>query len=95
MCIKPDRKLDGFDHWKKSATLSGKTSLLTCLLNHPAAINDRIALLEDSEEVNIDAAENKVVKSTLGGTYAELVWGASRISVIFYGSSLYAILPWR
>src|SRR3954454_10623560 len=30
---------------------SGKTSLLTCLLNHPAAINDRIGLLEDSEEV--------------------------------------------
>ena len=57
---------------------SGKTSLLTCLLNHPAAINDRMALLEDSEEVNLDAVPNKVVKSTLGGTYAELVYDVLR-----------------
>jgi type IV secretion system protein TrbB len=61
---------------------SGKTSLLTCLLNHPAAINDRIGLLEDSEEVNIDAAPNKVVKSTLGGTYQELVYDILRERVM-------------
>jgi Flp pilus assembly CpaF family ATPase len=61
---------------------SGKTSLLTCLLNHPAAINDRIGLLEDSEEVNIDAAPNKVVKSTLGGTYRELVYDILRERVM-------------
>lgn len=57
---------------------SGKTSLLTCLLNNPAAIYDRIALLEDSEEVNLDAVPDKVVKSTLGGTYAELVYDVLR-----------------
>lgn len=57
---------------------SGKTSLLTCLLNDPAAINDRMALLEDSEEVNLEAAPNKIVKSTLGGTYAELVYDVLR-----------------
>ena len=61
---------------------SGKTSLLTCLLNHPAAINDRIGLLEDSEEVNLDAAPNKVVKSTLGGTYQELVYDILRERVM-------------
>lgn len=59
-------------------TGSGKTSLLTCLLNHPAAINDRMALLEDSEEVNLDAVPDKVVKSTLGGTYQELVYDVLR-----------------
>ena len=57
---------------------SGKTSMLTCLLNHPAAINDRIGLLEDSEEVNIEAAPNKVVKSTLGGPYSVLVYDVLR-----------------
>jgi type IV secretion system protein VirB11 len=61
---------------------SGKTSLLTCLLNHPAAINDRIGLLEDSEEVNIEAAPNKVVKSTLGGTYQDLVYDILRERVM-------------
>jgi type IV secretion system protein TrbB len=57
---------------------SGKTSLLTCLLNTPAVRDDRIALLEDSEEVNIDAIPDKVVKSTLGGTYGELVYDVLR-----------------
>lgn len=61
---------------------SGKTSLLTCLLNHPAAINDRIGLLEDSEEINVDAVPNKVVKSTLGGTYQELVYDILRERVM-------------
>lgn len=57
---------------------AGKTSLLTCLLNDPAAINDRIAKLEDTDEINIDAAPNKVEKSTLGGTYSQLVYDVLR-----------------
>lgn len=57
---------------------SGKTSLLTCLLNIPEVRDDRIALLEDSEEVNIDEVPDKIVKSTLGGTYNELVYDVLR-----------------
>jgi hypothetical protein len=37
---------------------------------------------------SLDSGERKVSR---GGT----TWGASRISAIFYGSSLYAISPWR
>lgn len=59
-------------------TGSGKTSLLTCLLNHPAVIGDRLALLEDTEEVNVDLVPDKVVKSTLGGTMRELVFDVLR-----------------
>jgi type IV secretion system protein VirB11 len=59
-------------------TGSGKTSLLTCLLNHPAVIGDRIALLEDTEEVNVDVIPDRIVKSTLGGTMRELVFDVLR-----------------
>ncbi|MGF7213201.1 type IV secretion system protein VirB11 [Skermanella aerolata] len=59
-------------------TGSGKTSLLTCMLNHPATVGDRIALLEDTEEVNVEAVPDRVVKSTLGGTMRELVYDVLR-----------------
>jgi type IV secretion system protein TrbB len=59
-------------------TGSGKTSLLTCLLNHPAVIEDRIALLEDTEEVNVDVIPDRIVKSTLGGSMRELVFDVLR-----------------
>ena len=59
-------------------TGAGKTSLLTCLINHPVSRDMRTALLEDAEEVNMEAVEDKIVKSTLGGTMRELVFDAMR-----------------
>ena len=59
-------------------TGAGKTSLMTCLVNTGAARAARIVLLEDAEEVNVDAIEDRIVKSTLGGTMAELAYDALR-----------------
>lgn len=59
-------------------TGAGKTSLMTCLVNTGAAREARIVLLEDAEEVNVDAVEDRIVKSTLGGTMDELAYDALR-----------------
>ena len=59
-------------------TGAGKTSLMTCLVNTGAARAARIVLLEDAEEVNVDGIEDRVVKSTLGGTMDELAYDALR-----------------
>lgn len=59
-------------------TGAGKTSLLTCLLNTGRARRSRVALLEDAAEVNVNALDDVIVKSTLGGTMAELAYDVLR-----------------